>query len=481
MLIDVVQEKTFVKVSYVNEKGQIELDNLALPPEGYTKWVICDDDDPDRDKEFKNYDGQSVKRVPSYRFEDLNLTEFLTKRIPKEQQDKLFAFHKPNGFSVDIETEITDDAMPNADTAPNKVLSISITAPNMATIWLCLKEPNVDKVNEILQSTEVWKYCQDRKIKLPWKYIVFDNEYDMLVFYCQMIRKTCHLTFGWNFTGYDWKYITNRCIKHNISWEKLTSPEETADRDRIPTHRLVIDYMQAYKAGSRGNSSLLSYSLDSVAEYELGLHKLDYPMTLKELYRDDFNRFCAYALIDTILVQLIHKKTNKIDVLFNMAYYTKVPFKSSDGNIAQTDALQFVEMYNNHEIYADVKEVGVKEKYEGAFVKAPVYHEVDFPACWDAKSLYPSTMMTYDISPENYIGKCKASEVDMLRKRGFFVSDKLSVYKLVPGGGSFKRLESKLMKERKIYKSAMLDIWDRILPMLEKEGKRRGIELHAEH
>ena len=67
MLIDVVQEKTFVKVSYVNEKGQIELDNLALPPEGYTKWVICDDDDPDRDKEFKNYDGQSVKRVPSYR------------------------------------------------------------------------------------------------------------------------------------------------------------------------------------------------------------------------------------------------------------------------------------------------------------------------------------------------------------------------------------------------------------------------------
>ena len=28
MLIDVIQEKTFVKVSYVNENGQIALENL---------------------------------------------------------------------------------------------------------------------------------------------------------------------------------------------------------------------------------------------------------------------------------------------------------------------------------------------------------------------------------------------------------------------------------------------------------------------
>ena len=480
MLIDVIQEKTFVKVSYVNENGQIALENLPLPPEGYTKWVICDEDDPDKDPVFHNYDGQPVKRVSANKFEDLNLTEFLTKRIDPEIQKKIFAFHKPNGFSVDIETRITDDAMPQAETAPNDILTISITAPNMATIILTTKKPNVDKVQEILNETPVWEYCRERKIELPWKYIYFPNEREMLIFFCQMVRKNFHLIFGWNFTWYDWKYITNRCIKLSIPWEKLMSPEEKADNDRIPIHRLVIDYMDAYKAGSRGNSSLLSYSLDSVAQFELGLNKLDYPLTLKELYLQDFDRFIAYAIIDTILVQLIHKKTNKIDVMFNMAYYTKVPFKSSDGNIAQTDALQFVEMYAQNQVYADVKEVGTKEKYEGAFVKEPVYHECDFPAAWDAKSLYPSTIRAYNISPENYIGPCKPHEVAKLREKGFFVSEKLSVYKNSEDG-SFKRLESKLATERTIYKTAMLHIWDNFIPEVEKELKRRGLSTATSH
>ena len=370
--------------------------------------------------------------------------------------------------------------MPQAETAPNDILTISITAPNMATIILTTKEPNVDKVQEILNETPVWEYCRERKIELPWKYIYFPNEREMLIFFCQMVRKNFHLIFGWNFTWYDWKYITNRCIKLSIPWEKLMSPEEKADNDRIPIHRLVIDYMDAYKAGSRGNSSLLSYSLDSVAQFELGLNKLDYPLTLKELYLQDFDRFIAYAIIDTILVQLIHKKTNKIDVMFNMAYYTKVPFKSSDGNIAQTDALQFVEMYAQNQVYADVREVGTKEKYEGAFVKEPVYHECDFPAAWDAKSLYPSTIRAYNISPENYIGPCKPHEVAKLREKGFFVSEKLSVYKNSEDG-SFKRLESKLATERTIYKTAMLHIWDNFIPKVEKELKRRGLSTTTSH
>ena len=89
MLIDVVQEKTFVKTSYVNDQGHIVIENLPLPPEGYTKWTICDDEDPDASKEFKNYDGQAVKRVPAYRFEDLNLTEFLTKRLPEDTRKRI--------------------------------------------------------------------------------------------------------------------------------------------------------------------------------------------------------------------------------------------------------------------------------------------------------------------------------------------------------------------------------------------------------
>lgn len=479
MLIDVVQEKTFVKASYVNDNGDIAIENLPLPEDGYTKWTICDDDDPDASKEFKNYDGQSVKRVPAYKFDDLNLTEFLTKQVAPELRKKIFAFHKPKGFSVDIETEITDDAMPQADTAPNKILSIQITAPNMATIVLLLKKANEENVQKIIDESPVGQYCKKHGIKLPWKQLLFDNEREMLIFFLQMVNRSWHLIYGWNFLRYDWKYIYNRCVRLNIPFEKLVSPEGKVEgNDKIPVHRLVIDYMEAYKAGSRGNSALLSYSLNSVADFELGLAKIEYPLTLKELYAQDYDRFIAYAIVDPILVQLIHKKTNKIDVMFNMAYYTKVPFKASDGNIAQTDALQFEEMYNSGKVYADVRgDTKSKEKYDGAFVKPPVYSECDFPAAWDAKSLYPSTIRAYNISPENYIGQCKESEVEKLRAKGFFVSDKRSVYRN-DEPGSFKRLESRLADERTIYKTAMLEIWDNMMPILEAEAKKRGIDLH---
>lgn len=485
MLIDVVQKETCVEVSYTTAEGSIAIKQLPLPKEGYTNWVKCDEEDPDKDPIFKNHDGTAIKKVKGKIFYDLNLTEFLTKRLPPEVEKEIFAFYKPRFFSVDIETRITDDAMPSADTAPTDVLSISVTAPNMATIILMTKDCNIENSIKIVKDY-LGDYCKNHNIpELPVKHIVFETEKEMLIFFFEQMCKNLHLTGGWNYTDYDWKYLKNRAIKNNINIE-ITSPIGKID-DGMPVHRIVLDYMAAYKAGSRGNSSLLSYRLDAVAEYELGLHKLEYPKTLKELYEEDYDRFIAYAIVDTILVQLIHKKTNKIDVLFNMCYYTKVPFKRSDGNIAQTDALMFKEFYKDHKVYADEKEEHTAVKYEGAYVKEPVFHEADFPACYDAKSLYPSTMMTYDISPELYIGKCRPEEVKKLRDKGFFVSDKLSVYKRnvnedgSENPGTFKKLEYGLFAERKKFKSKMLYAWDVLTTKIEEEAKRRGLKLADDH
>lgn len=478
MLIDVIQKDTYVEVSYTTHEGNIDIGKVPLPPEGYSNWKLCEDDDPDRDPVFHNYDGKCVKRVKGKQFYDLNLHEFLVKRTDPEWQRKIFGFNKPNFFSVDIETRITSDCMPKAEEAPTDILSISITAVNMATIILSTRECNMERANKIVQDY-LAEYGKEHNLTFPTKHIVFDSEKEMLIFFLNMVRTRFHLHGGWNYTGYDWTYIKNRCIKNGINIE-ISSPAGMVE-DGVPVHRIVIDYMEAYKAGSRGNSSLLSYRLDAVAEYELGLHKLSYDKTLKELYEQDYDRFIAYAIIDTILVQLIHKKTNKIDVLFNMCYYTKVPFKRSDGNIAQTDALQFEEFYNDNLVYADERKNGVKEKYEGAYVKEPVFHEADFPACYDAKSLYPSTMMTYDISPELYIGKCKPNEVQKLREKGFFVSDKLSVYRRTETGGAFKKLETKLFGERGKFKSKMLYAWDKLTVLIEDEAKRRGLKLDDGH
>lgn len=210
MIIDVKQKETCVQVSYTDEKGGISLADIPLPEEGYKNWVICDNLDPDKDPNLKNWSGESVKRVSGKKFEDLNLHEFLQIRAPKDYLDKIHGFNKPNLFSVDIETEITDDAMPDAETAPNKILSISITAPNLATVLLSLKGCNMDNALKIVN--DEMKKCGSKHTYVA-RQIVFDSERDMLEYFCTKIRDIFHVIAGWNYKSYDNQYIKNRCKK----------------------------------------------------------------------------------------------------------------------------------------------------------------------------------------------------------------------------------------------------------------------------
>lgn len=473
MIIDIRQKETCVQVSYTNSKGSISLMDIPLPDGGYRNWVICDDTDPDRDPVIKNWKGESVKKVPGKKFEDLNLHEFLQVEAPEECLELLHQFNKPNTFSVDIETEITDDAMPDAETAPNRILSIQITAPNMASIVLALKKCNMDKAMEIVNE-EMKKW--GKKYKFIARQIVFDTEKDMLEYFCTKIRDIFHVIIGWNYKGYDNVYIKNRCKKLGINYA-LCSPTQELDRDGCPLHRIIIDYMELYKEQS--SSEVFSLKLDNVAEHELGMHKLSYDKTLRELYRDDPDRFFAYGVIDTILVQLLHKKLNFTDLGYNMAYYCGISYKAAGKQISQTDALIFKKFWKKGVVYADPRKDYEKKSYPGAFVKEPVTHEVDFPAAYDAKSLYPSTALTLFISPDNYLGKCKKEEVNKLRKEGYVVTDRLSVYKANPDA-IFQEMWRDLRTERDVYKATMFAIWQNVEAKIEEEAKRRNIQLNDE-
>ena len=470
MIVDVRQKESCVQVSYTNEKGGISIADVPLPKEGYQNWVICDETDPDIDTSVRNWDEKPVKKVSDKKYVDLNLHWFLQVGAPEEFLREFHKFNKPNLFSVDIETEITDDAMPDAETAPTKILSISITAPNLATVLLSLKGCNMDKVLEIVN--DEMRKCGVKE-KMIARQIVFDSEKDMLEYFCTKCRDIFHVIAGWNYKGYDNIYIKNRCKKLGINYA-MCSPTQELDRDGCPLHRIIVDYMELYKDDAP--SDLVSMRLDAVAEYELGMHKLSYDKTLRELYRDDPERFFAYAIIDTILVQRIHQKTGKIDLIHNMSYYCSIPWKSAGKQISQTDALIFKKFWKKGLVYADPRKDFNKEKYPGAFVKEPTQHEVDFPCAYDAKSLYPSTGLTLFISPDRYEGKCKESEVDELRKKGKIVTHRLSVYQ-PDETAIFPEMWLDLRIERKLYKQAMFDIWNKLESKIEEQAKKRNIEL----
>lgn len=471
MIVDIKQKQTSVQVSYTDERGGISLCDIPLPEQGYQNWVICDADDPDRSHDKVNWDGKPVKKVSGKRFEDLNLHEFIQIGAPVEYRELLHKTNIPHAFSVDIETEITDDAMPDAETAPNKILSISVTAPNMATVLLSLKQCDMEKTMSIVnEEMKAWSH----KYTFRTKHIVFNTEKEMLEYFCIKCRDIFHVIIGWNYLSYDNQYIKNRCKKCGINYN-ICSPTQELDGNGTPLHRLVIDYLEVYK--ERASRDITSFKLDNVAEYEIGMHKLKYEKTLRELYREDYDRFCAYAIIDTILVQLIHKKKNSISLQYNMAYYCKIPIKHAGKQISQTDALIFKEFWNTGRVWATPRTSPKKYDYPGAFVKPPTQHEVDFPSCWDAKSLYPSSGITMKISPDSYLGKVKNDmDIPRLRKEGYIVTHRKSIYK-TDKQYLFPKLWKDLRVERDVYKAAMFRIWQNIEEKVENEAKRRGFKL----
>lgn len=472
MIVDVKQKDTCVQVSYTNDHGGIDLVDIPLPKEGYTNWVLCDPTDPDKNTTIVNWDGKPVKKLSGKKFQDLNLHEFLNVHAPADIRELIHSNHKPYPFSVDIETEITDDAMPDADTAPNKILSISITAPNMATVILSLKEANMPKVMEIVNQ-ELAKCPWAQKFQFKVKHIVFNSERELLEYFLIKSRDIFNVIIGWNYRGYDNTYIKNRCKKLGINYN-ICSPTQELDHEGCPLHRLIIDYLDVYK--ERASTDLTNFKLDTVAEYELGMNKIKYDKTLRELYRDDYDRFIAYAIIDTILLQLIHYKTNKIDLMYNMAYYCQIPIKHAGKQISQTDGLIFKEFWNTNRVYADPRIDPKKIPYPGAFVKEPTQHEVDFPACWDAKSLYPSASLTMRISPDAYLGKCEEKDIPRLRKEGYVVTHRRSVYKQ-DKEYIFTKIWKGLRIERDVYKAAMFALWNELEQKVENEAHRRGIKL----
>ena len=475
MIIDIQQEDTFVNVSYTNDKGGISNVEIPLPEEGYSNWELCDESDPYKDNTLTNYDGKSVKRVPGRKFNDLNLHEFLQIRAPQKYLDLIHTMNKPNFFSVDIETEITDDANPDAETAPNRILSISITAPNMATVILSLREVNMDNVMKIVREN-MGDYA--KRYAFDTKHIVFENEKSMLEWFIFNMREIFHVIGGWYFLGYDWLYIKNRCSKLGIRVQNA-SPTGRLDYDGIPMHRMIIDYKELYEKNAPAD--IISFALNEVSDFELGVGKLDYEYTLKELYEQHPDEFIAYAIIDTLLVQLIHKKTNIIDIQFNMAYYTKISSKRSGKNIALTDSLIFREFWNRGQIYGDAPKSYERMDYPGAFVKPPVKPEVDFPAGVDAKSLYPSSGITMRISPDSFAGTCKDKDIPILRKNGFIVTHNNNVYKR-DKEYLFTKIWKALRNERDIYKKeCMMVIYLKYLPAIEEEARRRNIKLKSSH
>jgi DNA polymerase elongation subunit (family B) len=406
-------------VSYVDNTGDIKLKYYEW--ENPKKYTICEENDPERHPQFKSWDGKPVKLVEVTSPDRYAIYEFLDS-LPESEKSEIFEFNLPKIYFVDIETEIVD-GFPDAETAPTRILSISVVYDDKIML-LGLKDMPEDMQKRITDNTN--KYFGKFKTEYKLKYIKYEDEFDMMYsFFYKMIPKMPVIT-GWNFVNYDWVYLVNRArkLRKYINGKEYTIDPAVSSltkrinkvwmrNEEMPAHRMIFDYMQLYEICDTSIKVKESSSLDFVSNKLVGVEKIKYSGSLQKLYEDDFETFMYYNAVDSVLVQKIHEARNYISIIYAISSLSRIrivdvisQFNNALGSLAITEGVlrnRFREQ-ENIVLFKGEKSSEENVGISGGWVKDPVVGMNQWCVTYDFASLYPTCQIQWFIAPENFVG-----------------------------------------------------------------------------
>lgn len=412
MIVNIEQRQGNLVISYINKDGDISYMKLNVPLTHQYSYIYARSQ-RDALPNISSWDKKYVKKIPA---------NFLTKpRIQEFFMDAgenvvapLFEQNMPKLYSCDIEVNVTDDGFAEPDLANNRINTIAWS--NYPDIYVFgLNSLSGEQCNSI--EKEINEHMEKLGKHYNFVYIQHNNEASMLHDFLYNYARHAPLITGWNFWGYDWMYITNRCRKLNldISWMSPTKqwyPHTIRDRGKkkkvmLPQHKLIVDYLEIYKKWDRTIDPKENNTLDFVSEAALGIRKVKYPGTFKDLYEKDYDRYVFYNAIDTVLVEEIHNKLKTMGTFLGLGNITRVEAMNAFSPIQMLEATLSRYAYSRNQIFPKNRKNNEREDFEGAFVFEPKPDLYEWVTSFDYASLYPSIMRQFKISIENFITKDK--------------------------------------------------------------------------
>lgn len=475
-------------ISYVDKLGNRQF---------YTKYLHhIKTYEYDKDGDCENWDGRKCKRVfkdtSTYTPNEFDILEYMYEMDP--EINKLFhSQYFPKLYTWDVETEVSD-CFPDPEKAEQKVTAISLVGPDMSCIVYGLHKLNPDQIDlfkkrylDWVENNEFAKTYKENKLngKIPKVlYQYFSDEGEMLKHFFTKIIPNVPALAGWNSYNFDWNYLIHRLERlfgRNEMYNLIRKASPTGDITNItytdqsglhyrlpsPMHVANLDYMELVKTYDYALRPYESYSLDWVGSHAVSAHKIKYEGELQDLYERDPEWYYFYNAVDSLIVNLIHKRLKSLESPCAVDSITLVPLMAAMGQIALTTANVFEEFYkdNKHVVWDYDAIERTKIPYEGAFC-ACVPGKWTYNVCDDFASLYPSQIRTCNLSFENFV--YKLSEPDSLGRRipipwteaeleekrkdpNYFVTVMGNVYRN-DKDYAFKRMQTRLKDNRNKYK-----------------------------
>jgi len=393
---------------YQREKNLVHIwdDKLGYRSFPYTRYAY----EKTANGEYTTLYGDKVTKIYKYTKDDVNLFESDVPETTRVLVDTYTDSDIPSEGHViltyDIECEM-ESGLPNPEEAENELTSIALHDSATNQYWVLV----MDKAGEMLEKKT------DKAIVLP-----FRTEEDMLMKYLElyeMINPT--IVTGWNIDYFDTPMLYNR-IKRLLGKRHANRLSPIGQCFWSPYRKRYfmagvsyLDYLSLYKNFTY--SELDSYRLDSIAQRELGRGKIEYDGNLDILFRDDIEKFIEYNLVDVELVVDFDKKLQFIDTARGICHAGHVPYEDFvySSKYLEGALLTYLKRKNivapnkpadRRERMQAMKDNN-EEKFIGAYVKAPIVGKYEWIYDLDLTSLYPSIIMSINISPETKVGKIK--------------------------------------------------------------------------
>ena len=366
--------------------------------------------------------------------------QYITEKFPREIK---FNREFINVGTFDIETDY-DSGFPHPNEASQRILSISYKS-SKSKLYHVWGYGNYDTNKALIQPVTYYK-CKD-EAELLQKFIEFWSH----------PNNTPDIITGWNTRFFDIPYVMNRTAKilgigelvkfspWGLKSEHRQIRRRGSENDvyEIPGIQ-TLDYMELFQKFGYTYGAQESYALNHIAYVVLNEKKLSYEESgsLKNLYKDDYQKYIDYNMKDVQLVDRLEEKLGLITLAMTMAYKGGVNYQDTFGVTAIWESIIYRRLNENNIVtpltqkidnYRPVgatdysmkcpssvfREEGRTHQIAGGYVKDPKVGKYEWVVSFDLNSLYPNIIVQNNMSPETYNEQIPNSSFAKAGKEGY--------------------------------------------------------------
>ena len=354
-------------------------------------------------KEFETqYDrGKFVKESGVKRFFG-NLPayqQFLIDEYFRDCEKEEFTQHPLKVCIIDIENPASDryPSIENADTVINLLTCYDTISKRYTSFGLKAYKPKKNNVD--------YYHCKSEHDLLKRFIGHFSSDYPDVI-------------TGWNSNGYDVKYLINRItFELGKEWADELSPmgriyEKTnkegkfgkASTEYVIEGISCLDYLVMYTKFKLFNKPE-DNKLDTVGEHEVNVNKIDYEGSLWDLSVNDWEKYVDYNIRDVELVSMLDDKLQYISLIRFLAVNGLCGLSQAIDTVPVINGAVAIKARDRDQYISTFQRPRREGKNPGGAVQEPKVGHVKNVVSFDANSLYPSIMISLNISPETKLGR----------------------------------------------------------------------------